>query len=148
MRVAVLPCSKEKRWDVEPDAGPVAAARAYVSPLHLAAQAYAARHADAWVVLSALHGFLRPDDLVPAAYDVTFSRPGDPVISAERLAQQAQELGLTGVELLLIACPDDYADRVRAAVGEVPVALPLAGIPLDDLAGMTARLASLHKRLA
>lgn len=143
MRLVIIPCSKEKRWHTEPGLGAVPAARAYTSPLHVQAQAYAKGLNAPWFVLSALHGLLRPTDLIPGDYDVTFSRPADPCISDAALAMQAEEFGLLDASELVIACPDDYAARIRTAVqgGHATLLMPLAGlVSLDE---MTALLTAL-----
>lgn len=61
-RLCIIPCGKKKIWDVQPDAGPVRAEDAYLSPFHQACERYAKTFFDEWVILSAKHGFLRPDD--------------------------------------------------------------------------------------
>ncbi|MCO4761687.1 MAG: hypothetical protein KC502_09300 [Myxococcales bacterium] len=141
--VAIVPCSREKAWHTAPDLGPLPARLAYTSPLHHAAVAYAQHHADEWLVLSALHGLLRPDDEVPGDYDVTFSREDDPVISPQRLSEQARDLGLQAADQIVILCPDDYADRLATAMGQPANRRPLAGIALDRLDLMTRRLQEL-----
>jgi hypothetical protein len=138
--VIVLPCSKEKRWHEEPHHGALPASRAYISSLHLEAQRLARASGLDWVVLSALHGLLRPYDLVPGDYDVTFSRPADPVIGSVALAEQAQALGISAASRVVSLCPDDYTDRLRAALGTTLVEAPLAGIPLHELAAMTRQI--------
>lgn len=114
-RLAVIPCSKEKIWDTRPALGAVAARQAYTSPFHQQCRALADQAGVPWVILSALHGFLAPNDAVPGPYDVTFSRAGDPVVTHETLQQQACELPKGQLWLLL---PDDYSERVVAAVAQ------------------------------
>jgi len=159
-RVAVVvPCSKEKAWDAWPALGPLPAAQAYTSPLHRACQARAvalnAAQGWPWFVLSARYGLLRPADLIPDTYDVTFSRPDDPVIDDAALAKQLERFGLMVCDRLLVFCPDDYTDRLRHAVrlhhaarwahaarddlraAPVEVVPVFAGVPLDALGQMT-----------
>lgn len=139
---AVIPCSREKAWDDPRVVGPQPARRAYCSPLFVAALAFAERRAERVIILSALHGLLEAGALVPGPYDVTFSRAGDPVVGDATLAAQAHELGLDGVDTLLCALPDDYAERLLAAIGAAAPRLDnrLAGIPLDDLEAMRRAL--------
>lgn len=147
-RVAVvIPCSKEKAWDAWPSLGAVPAAQAYTSPLHRACQGRAVALARAqgwpWFILSALHGLLRPDDRVPESYDVTFSRPDDPVIDDAALAAQLATLGLTSLDRWLVFCPDDYATRLQQAAalaGAASRVVPVfAGIDLHALDVMAQR---------
>ncbi len=142
---AVIPCSKEKAWDLPGEIGPRPARAAYRSPLFLAALDWADAHAEQVLIFSALHGLLRADvDVVPGPYDVTFSRPDDPVVSPERVSEQATALGLANLPQLLVALPDDYAARLADALGDdgPPLANLLEGVPLHDLDAMRVRCAS------
>jgi hypothetical protein len=80
----------KKIWDVVPEAGPTVARSAYVGAFHKACQAYAEAFSERWVVLSAKHGFLLPDDIVPGNYDLGFQHKGKglDVVSADRLRRQ------------------------------------------------------------
>ena len=40
---------------------------------------------ESWVILSAKHGFLRPNDIVLENYDLAFDSKSDKVISIEQL---------------------------------------------------------------
>ena len=135
--LAIIPCSREKIWDAEPQRGAVTAGAAYTSPLHLRCQEYAKRHADGWMVLSAKYGFLAPGDPVPGSYDVTFSRPDDPVVSDRVLANQAQAIN---AQELLLLLPPEYEARVRHAFfgRNLPVRAPFA--PWQDLATLEAQI--------
>ena len=145
MKVAVIPCSKEKIWDDGGWRGPAEASAAYTSPLHRAARSYGDAWADEVLILSAKYGLLRLSDTLPGPYDVTFSRPDDPVISSAELGRQAARL--RDASELLIACPDDYSERLLAAIGptQAKIHQPLLGTPLSDLAQMTAILLSLSQ---
>ena len=145
--VVIIPCSKEKCWQTAPHLGAVRARDAYTSPLHKSAQRFAAANPGQWLILSALHGLLAPDDTIPGPYDVTFSRPDDPVISAVELAAQARRLRLAAADELILLCPDDYCDHLRAAIGPTSarVQLPLAGVALSDLARMQHRIDALPR---
>ncbi|MCB9739228.1 MAG: hypothetical protein H6747_08165 [Deltaproteobacteria bacterium] len=142
---AVIPCSKEKAWDAPGVVGPRPARLAYRSPLFAAALAWAERRAERVLIFSALHGLLAADDVVPGPYDVTFSRPDDPVVSREHVAAQAVALGIAALgpdAAVLCALPDDYAARLADALGEGGPRLDnaLAEIPLHHLAAMRERL--------
>lgn len=141
-RAAIVPCSKEKAWDLDPARGAVPAGEAYVSDFHRLTRRYAEAHAGRVLILSAKHGLLDLDDLVPGPYDVTFSRPGDPVVSRETLAAQARAKGLEGYEELWVVCPDDYLREVELAVAGSPVRVvaPLRGMGgLEDMARFLER---------
>lgn len=82
-RLCIIPCGKKKIWDIHPDTGPIRAEDAYLSPFHQACERYAKAFFDEWVILSAKHGFLRPDDTVPENYDVTFGTGHPEIMTAE-----------------------------------------------------------------
>jgi hypothetical protein len=123
-RVALVSCVKAKR----PSAAP--AGDLYTSRLFLALRAYAVARADAWYVLSAEHGLLRPDQIV-APYERTLNDmpKRDRVAWAERVQRQLLEVLPTGAEVILLA-------GVRYREGLVPflrtrgfsVAVPLEGL--------------------
>lgn len=126
-----MPCSRRKIWDSEPELGPVPAAAAYTGTFYRLARAYAEEFADRWVILSALHGFLDPDDPVPGPYDVTFRRPRDPrCVSVRRLRKQVEEKGLTQYDAVSAICGRDYVTRIQGAFEDtgIEILTPLKGI--------------------
>jgi hypothetical protein len=125
--LAVIPCSREKVWDLEPKRGAVQAAMAYRSAFHHLARAYAEKHADGWVILSAKYGFLAPADIVEGAYDVTFGRPDDPTISDQALARQATSRWAE-FSTVLVLTPKLYEQRVRDAFQFAQIIAPLKGV--------------------
>lgn len=129
-RAAIIPCSKEKAWDLDPARGAVPAGEAYVSDFHRLTRRFAETRAERVLILSAKYGLLDLDDLVPSSYDVTFSRPGDPVVSRETLAAQARAKGLERYDELWVVCPDDYLREIERAVEGlgVSVVAPLRGL--------------------
>ena len=137
-RIAIIPCSKEKIWDLEPDRGATPAKFAYTSSLHLLCQEYAEKYADGWIILSAKYGFLSPEDSIPATYDITFSRPEDPVISVDDLSSQAE--GINADELLLLL-PPDYETRVRSAFRDRPMTFLVPLGTYKDIKTMEIELA-------
>jgi hypothetical protein len=102
----------------------------YTSQLFRALRAYAVAHADAWYILSAKHGLLRPDQIV-APYKRTLKDmpKRDRVAWAERVQRQLLEVLPTGAEVILLA-------GVRYREGLVPflrtrgfsVTVPLEGL--------------------
>jgi hypothetical protein len=105
--VVVIPCSGPKLDHAAP------AGQLYTGSLH----AHARRTADALtahggtvLVLSALHGFL-PLDQVIEPYDHTWKDAGS--ITVEELRAQAEEMGLTGADVVLLT-PGQYTQRAAA----------------------------------
>ncbi len=126
--IGLIPCSKEKIWDIHPEIGAVPASRAYRSAFHLLARDYALKHADSHLIISAKYGLMDPGMIIPGSYDVTFSRPEDPFVNSEKLHAQAK--ALCPFDRLIVLCPRDYADRVDAAFSGLGVELvhPLRGV--------------------
>jgi len=135
----IVPCGKAKAWDRYPDLGPVPAREAYTGPLAVATRRYAQRFHPCWFVLSAKHGLLRPDDLVPGPYEVSFSRHGDHVISDRELRDQCAALGLDGEPEVVVLAGRRYVARVRAALPNVRLHAPLAGQGLGMMLRSLAR---------
>lgn len=90
-RLCIIPCGKKKIWDKYPDYGPMEAKDVYISPFGKACQVYATMFFENWVILSAKHGFLRPNDIVLENYDLAFDSKSDEIISMEQLKQQLIE---------------------------------------------------------
>jgi hypothetical protein len=90
-RLCIIPCGKKKIWDRVPEAGARQAQEVYIGTFGKACQAYAAQFFDVWVILSAKHGFLFPDDIVPENYDLSFDSGSSQVISIDSLKKQTVE---------------------------------------------------------
>lgn len=133
--LVVVPCGKAKIWAREPQAGPVAAARAYTGPPFLAHRAYAEAAGGDWVVLSAKWGFLRPDDEVPGPYDVTFNDRRTRPIDLLALRQQVRPRGLDGYADVVGLGGEEYRAAVRVAFGltGARITFPFAGLPLGRM---------------
>ena len=86
-RIALVSCVKEKR------ASPAPARDLYVSTLFRGLRRYAEAHADAWYVLSAEHGVLKPDQVV-APYEKTLNKMPKRERQAWAAHVQKQLLGL------------------------------------------------------
>jgi len=96
--VALVSCAKAKRTSAAP------AGDLYTSQLFRGLRAYAVAHADAWYVLSAEHGLLRPDQVV-APYERTLNTmpKRDRVAWAERVQRQLLDALPPGAEVILLA---------------------------------------------
>ena len=126
--LCIVPCGKRKIWDLSPDAGPQPARNVYIGTFATKCRRYAERfHGDAWAVLSAKHGFLFPDDLVPGPYETTFTCAATHPISPVDLARQAQEQGIDRYSSLVVLGGKQYVSMVMKAVPEIPLSAPLEG---------------------
>ncbi|MET1101373.1 MAG: DUF6884 domain-containing protein [Pyrodictiaceae archaeon] len=126
--LCIVPCSQRKIWDKEPDKGPVPAREAYTGVLTRYAISYAEKFCDAWVVLSAKHGLLLPEERVPGPYDATFKRRrGANIIPIDELRRQAAEKGLYSYDKVVVLAGKAYAEVARRVFGE-RVVWPLRGL--------------------
>lgn len=101
-RLCIIPCGKKKFGMPILMPGRARAEDAYLSPFHQACERYAKAFFDEWVILSAKHGFLRPDDIVPENYDVTFGTNHSEIMSAEDLSSQFCKRLLQHEELVML----------------------------------------------
>jgi hypothetical protein len=121
MILGIIPCSKEKIWDIEPHRRAVPAHQAYRSAFHHYARAYAQRYCSTHIIFSAKYGFMEPNFLIEGPYDITFSRPDDAYISTEELIEQAQNYRT--VTSIIILCPHAYAQKITLAFEETTIKL-------------------------
>jgi hypothetical protein len=92
VRLVIIACGKSKIWDKHPSAGPTPAKDVYTG-WHFAADRRDAEKLgyDDWMILSAKYGFIRPDSIIPEAYNVTFSDRSTNPISVQDLGKQVKE---------------------------------------------------------
>ena len=127
-RLCIIPCGRTKVWDKHPEAGVTAAKDVYIGTFSKSCQAYARLFFDEWVVLSAKHGFLRPEDVLAENYDVSFTSDRQLVISKERMQEQLLEKGLTGYDEVVVLGGKKYARAVQGVFSEtVQLTFPLSG---------------------
>jgi hypothetical protein len=97
--LVIAPCGRQKIWDLNPSHGPTEARDAYTSQLFRRFRAYAERRGDKWVILSAKYGFMEPDFLIPASYDVTFNNLNSNPVTVDQLRSHVERLGLGHFEI-------------------------------------------------
>jgi hypothetical protein len=143
-RICIIPCGAKKIWDKHPATGPTRAREAYISPFGKSCQRYAARFFDTWVILSAKHGFLFPDDIVPENYDVAFDSGKPDIMTPEQLRLQAEEKGLDVFSEVVVLGGKKYHRVVTAVFGDSC----LYRFPLADCKGIGYMLQRLNKAVA
>jgi hypothetical protein len=133
--LVVVPCGVVKIWDREPGRGPIPAREAYIGAPFVVNRAYAERHGNAWVILSAKYGFVAPDDLIPGPYNVTFKRRSPELVPVATLREQVHARGLDRYETVIGLGGRKYQAAVRAAFEGVPVSLafPFTGLPIGKM---------------
>ncbi len=80
-----------------------------------------------WVILSAKHGFLRPNDIVLENYDLAFNSKSDEIISMEQLKQQMIEKDLLQFDEIVLLAGKKHKKVVTQLYPEGTITYPLAG---------------------
>jgi hypothetical protein len=126
-RLCIIPCGKKKIWDKYPEYGEAEAKDVYISPFGKACQAYATEFFENWVILSAKHGFLRPNDIVKENYDLAFDSNSNEIISIEQLKQQMIDKDLLQFEEIVLLAGKKHKKIVTKLYPEEIITYPLAG---------------------
>jgi hypothetical protein len=95
--LCIIPCGKRKIWDKHPEAGPTKTKNVYIGPFAASCRRYAE-----WCIISAKHGFLFPEDVVPGPYEFTFSKPKTNPITIGELKTQATKKGLEKYQSIIV----------------------------------------------
>ncbi|SDI79501.1 DUF6884 domain-containing protein [Natribacillus halophilus] len=126
--LAIIPCGNKKIWDREGEIGPVFARDAYIGTFHRLCRAYAETFYPQWVILSAKHGFLQPEDTVPGPYNLSFSHKSDDIIPMQSLAEQVQRKRLNDFQHLVVLTGKKYKPIVEKSFGPGhDIEMPLLG---------------------
>ncbi|AKR09819.1 hypothetical protein ICM_02102 [Bacillus cereus BAG1X2-3] len=126
-RLCIIPCGKKKIWDKYSNYGPMEAKDVYISPFGKACQAYATMFFENWVILSAKHGFLRPNDIVLENYDLAFDSKSDEVISIEQLQKQMVDKSLLQFDEIVLLAGKKHKKVVTKLYPEEMITYPLEG---------------------
>jgi hypothetical protein len=140
-RLVIIACGKRKIWDKCPNAGPTAAADAYIGTPLVVNRRYAERSGGDWVILSAKYGFLWPTDVIPGPYDTTFKAASTNPIGVATLREQVQKMGLNRRSEVVGLGGVEYRAAITAAFEGTAVSLtfPFAGMSLGVAQGATKR---------
>ncbi|HEQ3523821.1 TPA: hypothetical protein VGS93_000136 [Bacillus cereus] len=126
-RLCIIPCGKKKIWDKHSNYGPMEAKDVYISQFGKACQAYASMFFENWVILSAKHGFLRPNDIVLKNYDLAFDSKSDEVISIEKLQKQMVDKSLLQFDEIVLLAGKKHKKVVTKLYPEEMITYPLEG---------------------
>ncbi len=128
--LCIAPCGKKKIWDKNPCAGPTEAKYVYIGPYAQKCIIYAEKfYPSSWCILSAKHGFLFPDDIVPGPYDEIFNNES---ISVDELSKQAREKGLIKYEKIIVLAGKAYSERVKKVFDGKDIDEPLKGFRIGE----------------
>ncbi|MFC3800958.1 DUF6884 domain-containing protein [Cohnella sp. GCM10012308] len=141
--LCIIPCGSAKIWDQAPQAGPQHARNVYTGVLSKACKRYAERFFDHWVILSAKHGFLFPDDIVEAPYDVSFVKPSAQMITIDALLKQAKDKSLSEFSEITVLGGQHYTSRIKRIFTEGQA----LHFPLSDCKGIGYMLQRLSNAL-
>lgn len=126
--ICIVPCGKKKIWDQEPEAGPSPARKVYVGAFSKKCQLVAEMfYPGCWYIISAKHGFLAPNDIVPSSYNVTFNDLRTKPISIDELTDQANKMGLSGADKVVALGGRKYIEMVKRVFTAAEIDAPLAG---------------------
>lgn len=129
--LVVVPCGSRKIWATHLGAGPVPARDAYTGTPFKVNREYAETIGDDWVILSAKYGFLRPDDLIPGPYEVTFKRKNTDPVSVTVLREQIRACDLVRFDRVIGLGGVEYRQAMAEAFGlRVALEFPFAGMQL------------------
>ncbi|MFS0837796.1 DUF6884 domain-containing protein [Paenibacillus sp. 1P03SA] len=123
--LCIIPPGKRKLWDRDPAHGPAPAKHAYTGTLNRKARAYAEACGYDWVILSAKHGFLMPEDTVPGNYDTAFGAANAGIITSEELARQWKEMRLDTYKRIEVLGGKKFRPIIGALAGTAHVDFPL-----------------------
>ncbi|QDP39997.1 DUF6884 domain-containing protein [Radiobacillus deserti] len=131
-KLCIIPCGNKKIWDKYGDVGPTVAKEAYVGTFHRLCETYAEHFHLDWVVLSAKHGFLYPDDWVEGPYDLSFNhKEKKDIISIQQLQDQVEQKGLAQYNSIVLLTGKKYNPIVRSCFPNHSIQYPL-----QDCAGI------------
>ena len=126
--LCIIPCGSKKVWDINPHAGPTKAKDVYRGTFARKCQQYAETfYPYSWCILSAKHGFLFPDDIIPGPYNVTFNDKKTNPISSEALSKQAIKKSLDIFEKIIVIGGKNYTDRISEVFSDKDIFSPLKG---------------------
>lgn len=93
MEIILVPCTAEKIWSVDRDAGPTPARLAYIKPCFRAWVDHAEAQGVPWYILSTKYGLVLADQEI-TSYDVRAADAESDDAFISKLGQQLADLGL------------------------------------------------------
>lgn len=117
-QLSIIPCGKKKIWNKKSERGATKAKHAYIGTFHTLCRNYTLQFIDQWVVLSAKHGFLLPEDMVDENYDVTFNQDSNEIITIEKLQEQVREKKLDQFDELIILTGKKYKKVIEGSFND------------------------------
>jgi hypothetical protein len=120
MDAIIVPCTQEKIWDTQPNAGAVAARDAYTHPAFHEWRRVAEESGQPWFIMSTTSGLLEPGQKIQK-YNVPISRAlADPDLR-QLLGEQGRAMNLQRFDKLILLDWEKFQPLVRAAVRNLGV---------------------------
>lgn len=112
--LCIISCGEKKIWDDNKDQGPTPARDTYSGPYVRGNQQYAEMfYPGKWVILSAKHGFLLPDDIIPENYEQRMGTPGS--VQLAYLQEQIRRKGLDEYDEIVVLAGREYVEAIKKA---------------------------------
>lgn len=122
-----------------PGAGPTAAEFVYTGHFAGKCRQYAQKfHSSNWCILSAKYGFLKPDDVVPGPYNVSFNDKSTCPIGITELTEQVSKQGIDRYERIIVLGGSNYVSMTKKVFTSSHILTPLRGC--KGIGYMMARL--------
>lgn len=130
--LVIVPCGQKKIWDRYSSSGPIAARDAYTGSPFGVNRAFAERFGEKWIILSAKYGFIEPDFMIPAPYNITFKNRRTGPITADQLREQIEKQNLSRFATVIGLGGKEYRKAIELAFAGGPVRLcfPFSGLPI------------------
>ena len=126
--LCIVPCGKRKIWDRNPEAGPTKAKDVYIGPFARKCREYAGKfYPKSWYIISAKYGFLKPLDIIPEPYDVSFQSKKSNPINLEKLKAQAVKRKFGRYERIVVLGGRNYSDMMGKIFESKRIDVPLSG---------------------
>lgn len=126
--LCIVPCGQRKIWNKFPNAGPQKAKDVYTGPYASKCIQYAQLfYPESWCILSAKHGFLLPDEIIPGPYEVTFKKKHTNPITKNDLLNQVQDKGLNSFIRIIALGGKVYCDLIDDLFRGKTIIKPLSG---------------------
>lgn len=144
--LVIVPCGSRKIWSRFPKSRATKAEEAYVGAPFKVNRAFAQKFADKWVVLSAKHGFIEPNFVIPENYNVSFSDPKTNPIRVDSLKSQVKKKGLENFDVVIALGGKNYTDVVKEViVGHGKLIEPTEGLPIGKAVKLVKSLTRLDR---
>jgi hypothetical protein len=131
--LCIAPCGDRKIWKKNSSAGPTKAKYVYTGPYARKCIEYAEKfYSSSWCILSAKHGFLFPDDIVPEPYNVTFKKKDTNPITVDELSIQAREKELDKYDKVIVLGGQDYSKVIKGVFCGKDIYEPLNGLKIGQ----------------